>query len=191
MKKQLGQLLAGNHKLRRPVFIGLASAFALLWLVVTLTFSVWSGFERSESLVKLSGKIDDQLYDKKEDTAYQMLKVSEDFINEKQLGSLVKNKQMRKAGLEIYDFKQSISSSLPLSRITLFSPSSDVLFSTKDKFKELELSQQLSMAIKSQAAVQGTSVSYDGEITLNAVLPIKYANKIVGFIQHYQYTSRY
>ena len=183
MKKQLGQLLAGNHKLRRPVFIGLASAFALLWLVVTLTFSVWSGFERSESLVKLSGKIDDQLYDKKEDTAYQMLKVSEDFINEKQLGSLVKNKQMRKAGLEIYDFKQSISSSLPLSRITLFSPSSDVLFSTKDKFKELELSQQLSMAIKSQAAVQGTSVSYDGEITLNAVLPIKYANKIVGFIQ--------
>jgi len=183
MKKQLGQLLAGNHKLRRPVFIGLASAFALLWLVVTLTFSVWSGFERSESLVKLSGKIDDQLYDKKEDTAYQMLKVSEDFINEKQLGSLVKNKQMRKAGLEIYDFKQSISSSLPLSRITLFSPSSDVLFSTKDKFKELELSQQLSIAIKSQAAVQGTSVSSDGEITLNAVLPIKYANKIVGFIQ--------
>ena len=183
MKKQLGQLLAGNHKLRRPVFIGLASAFALLWLVVTLTFSVWSGFERSESLVKLSGKIDDQLYDKKEDTAYQMLKVSEDFMSEKQLGSLVKNKQMRKAGLEIYDFKQSISSSLPLSRITLFSPSSDVLFSTKDKFKELELSKQLSIAIKSQAAVQGTSVSSDGEITLNAVLPIKYANKIVGFIQ--------
>ena len=83
MKKQLGQLLAGNHKLRRPVFIGLASAFALLWLVVTLTFSVWSGFERSESLVKLSGKIDDQLYNKKEDTAYQMLQVSEDFIEEK------------------------------------------------------------------------------------------------------------
>ena len=183
MKKELGQLLAGNHKLRRPVFIGLASAFALLWLVVTLTFSVWSGFERSESLVKLSGKIDDQLYDKKEDTAYQMLQVSEDFIDEKQLGSLLKSKQMRKAGLDIYEFKQSISSSLSLSRITLFSPSSDVLFSTKDKFKELELSKQLATAVQSKAAVQGTSVSSDGEITLNAVLPIKYANKVVGFIQ--------
>jgi signal transduction histidine kinase/CheY-like chemotaxis protein len=183
MKKQLGQLLAGNHKLRRPVFIGLASAFALLWLVVTLTFSVWSGFERSESLVKLSGKIDDQLYDKKEDTAYQMLQVSEDFIEEKQLGSLLKSKQMRKAGLDIYEFKQSISSSLSLSRITLFSPSSDVLFSTKDKFKELELSKQLAIAVQSKAAVQGTSVSSDGEITLNAVIPIKYANKVVGFIQ--------
>jgi signal transduction histidine kinase len=183
MKKQLGQLLAGNHKLRRPVFIGLASAFALLWLVVTLTFSVWSGFERSESLVKLSGKIDDQLYNKKEDTAYQMLQVSEDFIDEKQLGFLLDSKQIRKVSLDIIKFKQSISSILSLSRITLFSPSSDVLFSTKDKFKQLELSKQLSIAVKSKAAVQGTSVSSDGEITLNAVLPIKYENKVVGFIQ--------
>ncbi|MFT5296340.1 MAG: signal transduction histidine kinase, partial [Colwellia sp.] len=183
MKKQLGQLLAGNHKLRRPVFIGLAAAFALLWLVVTLTFSVWSGFERSESLVKLSGKIDDQLYNKKEDTAYQMLQVSEDFIDEKQLGSLLQSKKIRKAGLDIYEFKLSISSILSLSRITLFSPSSDVLFSTKDKFKQLELSKQLSIAVESKSAVQGTSVSSDGEITLNAVVPIKYKNKVVGYMQ--------
>ena len=88
-----------------------------------------------------------------------------------------------KVSIDIIKFKQSISSILSLSRITLFSSDSDVLFSTKDKFKELELSKQLSIAIKSQAAVQGTSVSSDGEITLNAVLPIKYANKIVGFIQ--------
>ena len=86
MKKQLGQLLAGNHKLRRPVFIGLASAFALLWLVVTLTFQVWSGFERSDSLFKLAEKIDDQLYKKKEDTGYQMLQLSEAFIEEKEFG---------------------------------------------------------------------------------------------------------
>jgi signal transduction histidine kinase/ActR/RegA family two-component response regulator len=183
MKKQLGQLLAGNHKLRRPVFIGLASAFALLWLVVTLTFQVWSGFERSESLFKLAEKIDDQLYKKKEDTGYQMLQFSEVFIEEKQLGYLLDSKRIRQASIEVLNYKQSISTRLLLSRITLFSPASDVMFSTKDNFKKLERSTQLSIAIKSSTAEQGISVSADGEITLNAVLPIKYENKVVGFIQ--------
>ncbi|NQZ87881.1 MAG: response regulator [Saccharospirillaceae bacterium] len=183
MKKQLGQLLAGNHKLRRPVFIGLASAFALLWLVVTLTFQVWSGFERSESLFKLAEKIDDQLYKKKEDTGYQMLQLSEAFIEEKEFGYLLNTNQMRQASIDILNYKQSISTRLPINRITLFSPSSKILFSTKDKFKQLELSKQLSIAVKSNTAEQGISVSPDGEITLNAVLPIKYKNSVVGFIQ--------
>ncbi|NQZ23117.1 MAG: response regulator [Colwellia sp.] len=183
MKKQLGKLLAGNHKLRRPVFIGLAAAFALLWLVVTLTFQIWSSYERNESLAQLVEKIDDQLYKNKEDAGYQMLQVSKNFIENKRLGDLLKSDQLIRAQIATIEFKQSISSSLNLSRITIFSPSSEVLFSTKDKFENLELSQQLSLAVRSNEAEQGISVLSDGEITLNAVLPIKHENKVVGFIQ--------
>jgi len=183
MKKQLGQLLAGQHKLRRPVFIGLASAFVSLWLVVTLTFQVWSGYERSESLANLVEKIDDRLYKDRVDIGHQMLKDSALFIKEQQLGSLLKSKKMRQANLATIRFNQSVSSYLSLSRVTIFSPSSDILFSTKDNFKAMELSQQLVIVAQSKTAEHGISVSSDGEITLNAVLPIKYENEVVGFIQ--------
>jgi signal transduction histidine kinase len=183
MRKQLEQLLAGEHKLRRPVFIALAAAFVSLWLVVTLTFQVWSGYERSASLANLVEKIDEQLNKEQEDIGNQMLKDLAFFIENIQLGSLLKSNQMTRAEIAIINFNQSITSSLSLSRITLFSPSSVVMLSTKDKFKELELSKQLTLAVKTNAAEHGISVSSDGEITLNAVLPIKHENKIVGFIQ--------
>jgi len=183
MIKKLGQHLVVNHKIRRPIFIGLASAFALLWLVITLTFQVWSSHERTEALIKLAENIDDQLYKKKEDIGYQMLQLTEAFIEEKQLGYLLETNRITKASIDIFNYKQSISSRLLLNRITLFSPSSEVFFSTKDNFKVLELNEQLSISVKSGSAEQGISVSTAGEITLNAVLPIKYKNKIVGFIQ--------
>jgi len=183
MKKQLGQLLAGQHKLRRPVFIALAAAFVSLWLVVTLTFQVWSGYERSESLANLVEKIDDRLYKEQKDTGYQMLEDLALFIEEEQLGSLLKSKKVNQAKLAAIRFNQSVYSYLSLSRVTLFSPSSDILFSTKDNFKEMELSKQLTLAVQSKTAEHGISVSSDGEITLNAVLPINLENEVVGFIQ--------
>jgi signal transduction histidine kinase len=183
MKKQLGKLLAGNNKLRRPVFIGLAAAFALLWLVVTLTFQIWSSYERTESLAQLVEKIDDQLSKNQENIGYQMLQASKTFIDNIQLGRLLKSNEVNRYSLKTFNFKTSISSSLNLDRITIFSPSSVVLYSTKDKFKNIELSQQLSLAIKSNETAQGVSVLSNGEITLNAVVPIKHENKIVGFIQ--------
>jgi len=183
MKKQLGQLLAGEHKLRRPVFIALAAAFVSLWLVVTLTFQVWSGYERSESLANLVEKIEGQLYKESEDIGKQMLKDSALFLEEKQLGSLIKDKKVRIFELATYRFNGSVSSYLPFSRVTLFSPSSEILYSTKDNFKTMELSKQLTLAIQSSDAEHGVSVSSNGEITLNAVLPIKSENTIVGFIQ--------
>jgi len=183
MKKQLGQLLAGQHKLRRPVFIALAAAFVSLWLVVTLTFQVWSGYERSESLANLVEKIDDRLYKEQKDTGYQMLEDLTLFIEEEQLGNLLKSRKVNQAKLAAIRFNQSVYSYLSLSRVTLFSPSSDILFSTKDNFREMELSEQLTLAVKSKAAEHGISVSSDGEITLNAVLPINHENEVVGFIQ--------
>jgi signal transduction histidine kinase/CheY-like chemotaxis protein len=195
MKKQLEQLLAGENKLRRPVFIGLAAAFALLWLVVTLTFKVWSGYERSESLAQLVEKIDDRLYKERQDTGYQMLQVSKDFIEKKQLGYLLNSQKINKARIDILNFKQSTPSSLSLSRITLFSASSDVLFTTldisssdllpsnQDKSNGVQLSNQFALAIKSKSSEQGISISSDGQISLNAVIPIKYENEIVGFLQ--------
>jgi signal transduction histidine kinase/CheY-like chemotaxis protein len=195
MKKQLGQLLAGNNKLRRPVFIGLACAFASLWLVVTLTFSVWSGYERSESLAQLVDKIDEQLGKEQEYTAYQMLQISQKFIGKEQLGHLLKNQKIVQAKIEVLRFKQSIPSSLSLNRLTMFTPSLDVLFTTPDrsmsdvelstkyKPKGVNLSKQLTLATQSNDAEQGISISSAGEITLNAVLPIRHENIVVGYLQ--------
>jgi len=183
MKKQLGKLLAGNNKLRRPVLIGLAAAFVLLWLVVTFTFQIWSNYERTESLAQLVDKVEQQLDKNREDTGLQMLQISKTFIENKQLGALLKNNKENPYSLATFKFKQSISSSLNLSSITIFSATSDKLYSTKDEFKNLEKSQQLFLAVNSNEAQQGISVLSDGEITLNAVRPIKHNNKIVGFIQ--------
>jgi signal transduction histidine kinase/CheY-like chemotaxis protein len=183
MKKQLEKIIAGNNKLRRPVFIGLAAAFALLWLVVTLTFQIWSSYERTESLAQLVEKIDDQLSINQENIGYQMLQVAKTFIENKELGRLLESNKVNRYSVATLKFKTSISSSLNLDRITIFSPSSVVLYSTKDKFKDIEKSQQLSLAVRSNKAEQGISVLSDGEITLNAVLPIKHENKVVGFIQ--------
>lgn len=183
MKNQLELLLAGDNKLRRPVFIALAAAFAVLWLVVTLTLKVWSGYERSESLANLVEKLDDQLYIVQENNGYQMLQFSTLFIEKERLGYLLNNKQTAQAKAVITDFKRSLNSRFPLQRITLFSPSSEVLFSTMNLPEELQSSEQLTLAIKSNSAEQGISIMSDGEITLNSVLPIKYENEVVGFIQ--------
>jgi len=183
MKKRLGKLLAGNNKLRRPVLIGLAAAFVLLWLVVTFTFKIWSNYERTESLDQLVDKVEEQLDNNKTDIGLQMLQFSKAFIVNKQLGALVNSKKVNPYSLATLNFKQSISSSLNLSSITIFSATSDKLYSTNDEFKNLEKSQQLFLAVNSKEAQQGISVLSNGEITLNAVLPIQHENKVVGFIQ--------